>query len=99
MRKKFRVVDSVSRSASTYTMSLGCTISSASTKVLTKITAVLAPQPHLISNDIVSSCDFSSALGLNSNTRYRVAGLKNRDNYNKVLDLLEDIEIKESVTC
>ena len=99
MKNKIRVAKSLVRSASTFIGSVSRNVTSATVTLLTGLTAVLAPQPHPVTNDLVSARDFSKVLGLNRKAKYFGAGLHYRDEYNNFLDLTGDIEIGESVTC
>ena len=60
---------------------------------------MLAPQPDPTTNEVVLEQDFSSVLGLNRQSKYFEAGLKNRKKHNRFLKLTGDIETSESITC
>ena len=92
-------VEALVRSASTFIGSVSRNITSASVTLFTRLTAVLAPKPHPVTNGLVSARDLSKVLGLNRKSKYFGAGLDSQDEYNNVFDLTGDIKIGESVTC
>ena len=64
MKKKIRLGESLVRSVSSFVGSLGRNVTPATTSLLTGLTAVLAPQPHHFTHDLVSACKLSNVLGL-----------------------------------
>ena len=82
MKNKITVAESLVRSASTFICSVSRNVTSATVTLLTELTAVLAPQPHPVKDDLVSARDFSKVLGLNRKAKYFGTGLDNQDEYN-----------------
>ena len=78
-KTKIRVAEPLVRNASSFVSSLGCNDNSATTSLLSGLTAVLAPQPHPYANDLVPAREFSKVLGLNRNAKYFHAGPDNRE--------------------
>ena len=68
-KQQWKVAESIVTSASSFVRSVGCKMSSATTRVLTGLTAALAPQPHPITKEQLSKREFSTVLGLNRNSK------------------------------
>ena len=80
-KDKYELSRSIIQSVSSFVDSLGNSVTTNSTRVLTGLTAVLAPQRHPGTGDLISARMFSDHLGLNRDAKYFKSGLKNRAAY------------------
>eukprot|EP00984_Skeletonema_dohrnii_P017124 scaffold7728_cov75-Skeletonema_dohrnii-CCMP3373.AAC.2 len=95
-KQKMATVNAMVESASLLINQMTKKLTLKSTRLLTGLCAMLAPQ-SAISN--VSVRDFSDVLNINRNAKYIVDGFENRKEYNKFLELDGPIQIGEHVVC
>ena len=93
------VLESVFHSISSYARSLSARLTLNAARLLTGLTAVLAPQPHSETGKVLSSRKVGNILGLNRQAKYFTTGIANRKVYGKCVSLTSDIAIGECVTC
>ena len=75
-KEKYQLSQSIAQSISSFVGSLGNAVISNSTHILTGLTAVLAPQRHPGTGDLISARMFSEYLGLNRDSKYYKSGVK-----------------------
>ena len=95
--KKIWVNASMAQSVSSYIKSLDRNKTAATTRLITGLTAILTPQPDPTTNEVVSEREFCYVLGLNRNSKYFEAGLRNRKKHNCFKKFTGNIAIGESV--
>ena len=97
-RKRLSTMESCILRAGTAMSNLARSANLGSVKVLTAVTAVLAPSDCVETNS--QSCrSFCDTLGLNPTSEYVELGIENRKLYDSFLMLEGDIVVGEEVTC
>ena len=99
IQKEMRVAKSVIQSVSSFVKSVSGALSESTTRVLTGVTAVLAPQPDPSTSHQVSQREFTSTFGLSRKAKYFKSGVVNRELHNKLIALPDDVAVGDLVTC
>merc|ERR1719287_116112 len=79
IQQEMRVANSVIQSVSSFVKSVSGALSENTTRVLTGVTAVLAPQPDPVTSHQVSQREFTSTFGLSRKAKYFKSGVTNRE--------------------
>lgn len=94
-KQKMATVNAMVESASSLINQVTKKLTLQSTRLLTGLCAMLAPQPA----SKISMRDFCDVLNINRNAKYVADGFDNRDEYNKFMELVGPIQVGEHVVC
>ena len=98
-KSKYRTMERSITAATSVIAGMTKSFSLGTARILTAVSAVLAPQSANGPLDIISRRAFCDMMGINRQSKYVEAGFRNRALYETYLDLEGEIAVGERVSC